>query len=80
MIDYKGRIGGREVIPVSSVNTTKTCSACLALTGPTGIAGIAVRHWVCSACGADHDRDFNSAVVILNAGLGSSLKRHIDVA
>ena len=72
MIDYKGRTGGREVIKVDSRNTTKTCSACGALTGPTGLSGLAVRHWECSACGAVHDRDINSALIVLNVGLGTS--------
>ena len=74
-ITYKGSICGRQVIPVSSKYTTMTCSVCGALTGPTGLDGLKVRHWVCSACGADHDRDINSAVIVLNAGLGISHER-----
>ena len=72
MINYKGRIGGRKVISVRSNFTTMTCSDCGALSGPTGLNGLAVRQWVCSACGAEHDRDENSARVILNVGLGMS--------
>ena len=71
MVNYKCRTGGREAIPIKSFKTTMTCSACGALTGPTGLGGLAVRHWGC-ACGAQHDRDKNSANVILNAGLGTS--------
>ena len=74
-ITYKGSICGRTIIPVDSKKTTMTCSVCGALTGPTGLGGLKVRHWVCSACGADHDRDINSAVVVLNAGLGTSHER-----
>jgi transposase len=74
-ITYKGSICGRNIIPVNSRKTTMTCSDCGALTGPTGLGGLKVRHWVCSACGADHDRDINSAVVVINAGLGISLER-----
>ena len=73
---YKSNICGRQLIAVNSKYTTMTCSACGALTGPTGLGGLAVRHWTCSACGADHDRDHNSAVVVLNAGLGMSLKEN----
>ena len=75
MLTYKCRTGGRQLILVNSRNTTMTCSNCKSLTGPTGLDGLKVRHWVCSACGAVHDRDLNSAMVILNAGLGISLER-----
>jgi putative transposase len=75
MMNYKGRIGGREVKPVNSFRTTMTCSVCGALTGPTGLAGLQVRQWECSACGAVHDRDYNSSRVVLNAGLGISHER-----
>jgi len=78
-LTYKSNICGRQLIAVNSKNTTMTCSACGALTGPTGLSGLAVRHWVCSACGADHERDFNSSVVVLNAGLGMSLKENSNV-
>jgi transposase len=71
---YKGSNCGRKIVPVSSVDTTKTCSACGALTGPTGLAGLSVRSWGCSVCGTVHDRDINSAMVVLNSGLGISLK------
>lgn len=79
MITYKGRTGGRDVIPVNSKHTTMTCSACGAKTGPAGWGGLAVRHWECSACGADHDRDINSAMVVLNAGVGATLKEVSNV-
>jgi len=72
MLDYKCRTGGRTIIPVKSFNTTMTCSACGTLTGPTGLDKLAVRHWVCPACGADHDRDINAAKVVLKVGLGMS--------
>jgi transposase len=74
MITYKGSMCGRDVIPVDSRFTTMTCSVCGSLTGPHGRDGLAVRHWECSACGADHDRDINSAKVVLNAGVGATLK------
>jgi len=75
MLSYKSYISGRQLIKVNSKRTTMTCSVCGALTGPTGWDGLKVRHWVCSACGADHDRDINSAMVVLNAGLGMSHER-----
>jgi len=50
-----------------------TCSDCLSRKGPTGLSGLKVRQWVCSACGAVHDRDINSAKITLIAGLGYNL-------
>ena len=77
MTTYKGRIGGRKIKPINSFRTTMTCSNCGSLTGPTGLDMLAVRHWECSVCGAHHDRDINSAMVVLNAGLGISHERGI---
>jgi putative transposase len=57
---------------VDSKYTTMTCSKCKARNGPTGLNGLAVRQWEC-ACGAIHDRDINSALNILNVGLGINL-------
>ena len=71
MLSYKCRAGGRTLIPVGSQFTTMTCSNCGALSGPTGLGGLAVRSWGC-ACGAQHDRDVNSACVVLKSGLGTS--------
>ena len=72
MLSYKCRTGGREYVEVIGKNSTKTCSGCGGLTGPTGWTGLAVRSWVCSACGAEWDRDINAALNTLNAGLGLS--------
>ena len=78
---YKGKTCGREFKPVNSKYTTMTCSCCGALTGPTGLAGLAVRHWICSACGAQHDRDLNSSQVVYNAGAGIAHEKELrDVA
>jgi IS605 OrfB family transposase len=74
MLNYKCRTGGRNLIPVNSKFTTMTCSNCGTRSGPTGLDGLAVRFWECATCGAHHDRDENSAQVILNAGLGMSLE------
>ena len=75
MLTYKSNNCGRKLILVDSRNTTMTCSNCKSLTGPTGLSGLTVRHWACSVCGTVHDRDLNSAMVILNTGLGISLER-----
>ncbi|MBI3622468.1 transposase [Candidatus Pacearchaeota archaeon] len=73
MLNYKGRLGGREIISISSRNTTMTCVTCWSLTGPTGLDGLAVRHWKCTECGSFHDRDINSAMVVYNVGSGFDL-------
>ena len=77
MLNYKSRVGGRQSIPVNSFKTTMTCGDCGSLTGPTGLRGLAVRHWICSACGAHHDRDENSSRVILNVGAGIAHERRL---
>ena len=68
-LQYKGEHAGRTVKVVSERNTTRACSCCRALTGPTGQDMLAVRQWECSECGAEHDRDENSARNILFVGL-----------
>jgi len=72
-IIYKGDTHGRKVKLVDSKNTTLTCSNCGFLTGPKGLSGLAVRNWECCICGNTHDRDINSAMNILNSGLGYNL-------
>jgi putative transposase len=68
-LQYKGEHAGRSVEVVSERNTTRACSVCGALLGPTGMDMLVVRHWECSECGAEHDRDQNSARNILFVGL-----------
>ena len=53
---------------VDEAGTTQTCSACAARCGPKGIAGLGIREWTCTECAAVHDRDVNSAQLILAAG------------
>ena len=75
MLSYKCTASGRKYKEVDSKDSTITCSLCRAKTGPTGKAGLSVREWVCSGCGARHDRDRNAAINTLIAGLGMSLER-----
>jgi putative transposase len=69
MLRYKGEHAGRSVEVVSERNTTRACSFCGALLGPTGKDMLAVRRWVCSECGAEHDRDVCAAGNIRFVGL-----------
>ena len=68
-LQYKSEYAGRSVAVVSERNTTRACSFCGTLSGPTGQDMLVVRHWECSECGAEHDRDRNSARNILGVGL-----------
>lgn len=73
MLASKCTKSGRRYIEVSPKNSTRACSSCGSLSGPTGRAGLSVRDWVCTACGASHDRDVNAALNTLKLGLGPSL-------
>lgn len=68
MLAYKSACSGRRYVEVDSRHSTITCSACHQKTGPTGFAGLKIRNWVCSECGAEHDRDINSAINTLISG------------
>jgi IS605 OrfB family transposase len=67
-LQYKGQQAGRRVQIVNERNTTRECSSCGALTGPSGLDMLAVKTWVCGACGVTHDRNVNSGRNILSAG------------
>jgi transposase len=70
MLSYKSNSCGRKYIEIPSKNSTRMCSACGSLSGPSGLAQLSVRLWNC-ACGAQNDRDINSAVNVLNAAVGA---------
>jgi putative transposase len=65
---YKAIRHGAEYIEVDERLTTQVCSACGACGGPKGREDLVVREWICSGCGARHDRDINSAINILISG------------
>jgi putative transposase len=67
-LQYKGQQARRRVDIVSERNTSRACSLCGSLTGPKGVNGLRVRSWMCSGCGATHDRDVNAARNILAVG------------
>ena len=53
--------------------TSQACSECGSISGPRGLKGLGVREWEC-ACGASHDRDVNSARLILRSGRNAVLQ------
>lgn len=65
MLAYKAIRLGRAVKVVDERYSTLLCSACSAKTGPAGLRQLGVRAWMCSSCGASHDRDTNAAKNIL---------------
>jgi putative transposase len=64
---YKAIAHGAVFEEVNEKFSSQTCSACGALpeSRPKGIAGLGIRAWVCSDCGASHDRDVNASLNIL---------------
>jgi len=66
---YKGHQSGRHVEVIDERFTTRACSQCGSLSGPQGLGALGVRHWQCSDCGTEHDRDQNAARNIANVGL-----------
>jgi putative transposase len=70
MLEYKSQQAGIVFEVVNENYTTQTCSCCgvIPASSPKGRAGLRIREWVCSDCGAVHDRDVNAAKNILAAG------------
>ena len=64
----------RQCVVFEEINeafSTQTCSCCgkIPASSPKGRASLRIRAWICSECGATHDRDTNAAKNILAAGL-----------
>jgi putative transposase len=70
MLQYKSDRAGVWFEEVDEAFSTQTCSDCKKRTGPKGLEGLGIREWTCSHCHAKHDRDRNSAKIILAAGRG----------
>lgn len=71
MLAYKAIRHGATYQEVNERFTTQACSSCGVIpdSSPKGRTALGIRHWVCSECGAGHDRDVNAALNIL-AGSG----------
>ena len=69
-LSYKAKAHSVWFDVVSEKYTTQTCSCCgkIPPSSPKGRAGLGIREWVCSLCGALHDRDVNSAKLVRAAG------------
>lgn len=65
---YKCHRARAVFLEVDEAFSTQTCSACNRRSGPKGLEGLGMRGWTCAECRTVHDRDVNSARVILAAG------------
>lgn len=73
MLRYKSARRQAVYVEADERFTSQTCSECGSIGGPKGLKGLAVRHWECIECGAHHDRDVNSARLILMSGRNVAL-------
>lgn len=64
---YKCDWYGKNLIMIGRFQpTSKMCSCCKMINETLTLAE---REWICASCGTLHDRDFNAAINIRNAGL-----------
>ena len=68
LLEYKAIRLGAQYVEVNEFRSSCTCSVCDSITGPRGLRQLGVRVWTCSACGAVHHRDINSAHIHLRRG------------
>jgi putative transposase len=73
MLRYKTRRHGVEYVDVDEKFSTQMCSSCRKIpnSSPKGMDALGMRSWVCSLCGADHERDVNAAKNILAVALSA---------
>ena len=68
MLEYKlADRGGMLVRVPGNYPSSQLCSCCG--NKEVKVKNLAVRTWICPLCGAEHDRDVNAAMNILNKGL-----------
>lgn len=72
MLRYKAARRQAVYVEADERWTSQTCSECGSLGGPKGLKGLGEREWKCT-CGALHDRDVNSARLILLSGRNAAL-------
>ena len=66
MLEYKCKWYGKQLIVVKPNYTSQICSNCGYHSGKKPLE---IREWTCPKCGANHDRDINASINILNRGL-----------
>ena len=70
---YKCQQARVAYLDIDEKFTTQACSCCGAISdsSPKGMGALGIRAWVCSECGASHDRDVNAARNILALALSA---------
>ena len=68
-LTYKAESAGCKLVQINPKNTTKTCSKC----GNIKEMKLWDRIYKCSNCDLEIDRDYNSAINILNIGTGRAI-------
>lgn len=71
MLRYKSARRQAVYVEADERYSSQTCSCCgsIPASSPKGMGALGMRDWVCSDCGAAHDRDVNAARNILRSGL-----------
>jgi len=59
--------GGMLIKVPGTYPSSQRCSCCGAINPK--VKDLSVREWTCPECGAEHDRDVNAAINILEKGL-----------
>ena len=68
LLTYKAQTYGRNVIKINRfVPSSQMCNNCKTIN--PAVKDLTIREWICSNCGASHNRDYNAALNILEEGL-----------